>query len=75
MIDKQLIKDAVREALHEEVQAFYIDRESHYLQHKWLQDLITYCDNAKSVVGKTIVSIIVSGAIALMVAGFVLRQK
>lgn len=74
-MDKEAIKEAVKEALHDEVSAFYVDRETHYLQHVWLKDLINYCENAKSIIGKTIISILVGGAITLMVAGFILRQR
>ena len=73
-MDKEAIKEAVREAFKEELKAFYIDRETHYKQHEWLGEMIQYCDQCKSVVWKTVVTIFVGGAIACMVAGFIFKS-
>jgi hypothetical protein len=37
--------------------------------------MMTYCEQCKSVVWKTIVTIVVGGAIGLMAIGFTLRAK
>ena len=35
MTDRDAIKEAVREAFKEELEAFYVDRETHYSHHKF----------------------------------------
>ena len=60
-LDRDAVKEAVKEALNEELKAFYIDRETHYIQHTWLAEMIKYCDQCKTVIGKTVVSILVGG--------------
>lgn len=73
-MDRDAVKEAVKEALNEELKAFYIDRETHYLHHTWLAEMIKYCDQCKTVIGKTVVSILVGGALALMFIGFTIKH-
>jgi hypothetical protein len=73
-MEKQDIKDAVKEAFKEELQAFYIDRETHYKQHEWLGEMMKYAETCKSVILKTIITAVVGGAITLMIIGFSLKH-
>lgn len=73
-MEREAIKEAVKEALGEELKSFYIDRETHYKQHQWLKDVMVYCEQCKSVMLKTLITIIVGGAIGLMMIGFTLRS-
>ena len=72
-MEREAIKEAVREAFKEELSAFYIDRETHYKQHEWLKGVMSYCEQCKSVILKTLITIIVGGAIGLMMIGFTMR--
>lgn len=73
-MEREAIKEAVKEALGEELKSFYIDRETHYLQHEWLKGVMKYCEQCKSVILKATITIIVGGAIGLMMLGFTLRS-
>jgi hypothetical protein len=73
-MEREAIKEAVREAFSEELKAFYIDRETHYKQHEWLGDMIKYTETCKSAILKTVISIIVVGALGLMFLGFSLKH-
>ena len=59
------VKNAVKEAMREEMQAFYIDRETHYLDHVFLKNVREIIDGCQSAFVKTIVSavavLIISG--------------
>jgi archaellum component FlaD/FlaE len=73
-MEREAIKEAVKEAFQEELKAFYIDRETHYKQHEWLASMITYCEQCKSVVLKTIVTAIIAGTLGLLWLGFSIKS-
>lgn len=73
-MDKDTIKEAIKEAFQEELKAFYIDRETHYKQHEWLGEMMKYTETCKSVVLKAVISIIVAGALGLMFLGFTIKH-
>ncbi len=72
---REMIKGAVRDAFKEELAVFYIDREAHYKQHQWLGEMIKYTDACKSIVLKAVLTIIVGGALSLMIIGFSFRWR
>ena len=72
MIERELIKEAVAEAIDEKLGSFYIDRETHFQHHRFLEDMIGWMDETKGVVLRTVVRIIVYGLLGLLVLGFVL---
>jgi hypothetical protein len=74
-MEKELIKQAVKEAFKEELQQFYIDRETHYQHHQFIADWIESVKQCKSVVLKTIYTIIVVGALGLLALGFITKYK
>jgi hypothetical protein len=74
-MEREAIKDAVKEALSEELKVFYVDRETHYRQHEWLSGMIVYCEQCKSMALKTIITVIVAGSLGLLWLGFSIRNK
>ena len=70
-MNKNEIKEAVREAFKEELKDFYIDREEHYKQHKCLGKLIELTENTASSAWKSIVCSIIMATIGLTVMGFI----
>lgn len=73
-MERETIKEAVKEAFQEELKAFYIDRETHYKQHEWLGEMMKYTDQCKSYALKIILTIIITGALGLMFVGFSIRN-
>jgi hypothetical protein len=72
-MELEAVKVAVKEALQEELKEFYIDRETHYRQHKFIEEMISYTEQCKGVVLKTVMTTIVGGAITLMIIGFAMK--
>lgn len=72
-MEREAIKEAVREALGEELAAFYIDRETHYQHHEFIKSWITWTQQCKSVVLKTVVGGIVAALLALMAFAFAFK--
>ena len=54
---------------------FFINPETHYKEHIWLQNLIGWHDKVKTSTVKTTVRILVTGILGLIVAGFILFFK
>ena len=73
VVDKEMIKAALAEALEES--DFYIDRETHYKQHQWISDLIKWTDSIKSSAIRTVVQAVVLGFLALLVLGFAMKYE
>lgn len=73
-MEREAIKEAVREALGEELKAFYIDRETHYQHHEFLKNWIIWTQQCKSAVAKTLVTLFLGGAFGLMALGFWMKQ-
>jgi len=70
-MEREAIKEAVREALGEELNAFYVDREIHYQHHEFLQSWITWSQQCKSVIMKTVMSGLVMTLLGLIALGFI----
>jgi len=73
-MERDAIKEAVKEALGEELKAFYIDRETHYQHHKFIADMVKLSEQCKNVVIKTLVGALVLGALGLMIVGMAFKQ-
>lgn len=73
-MEAEEIKKAVKDALREEMKDFYIDRETHYKQHEFIGSMMDFVDQCKGVVLKTVVTIIIGGAIGLMILGFAIKH-
>ena len=72
MYDKDIIKEAVKEALADEIKRFYVDREQHYQDHLFIKDFRDWCQGIKSTIWKTLAKIVVTIVIGLIVLGFIL---
>lgn len=73
-MERDAIKEAVKEAFQEELKAFYIDRETHYKQHEWLGEMMKYADTCKSVILRAVLTVLVAGALGLMFLGFTIKS-
>lgn len=67
--DINAIKTAVKEAMDEKMQDFWVDREVHYQHHLWLKELIDSTTKCKGIVIKVITSTVIIGAVSLLVLG------
>lgn len=67
------IKSAVREALRDELQAFYIDREKHYRHHDFVEAWMLWTQTCKSTLLKTIIGALAIGALGMMMLGFIFK--
>lgn len=67
---RKIVKDAVREEMDMEIKPFYVDRERHYIDHQFLQNLQTWMDGITSTVWRTVVKSVVTGFIILLLFGF-----
>jgi len=65
------IKEAVKEALREEIEPLYVDREVHYQHHQFIQDLIDWMEDCKGTFRSTVVRALVWGLLSLLVFGFI----
>lgn len=70
--EKKIIKEAVKEALQEEIKPFYIEREQHYQDHQFITSLRKWCEDTKSTIWRTILRVVVMALLGLMVMGFIL---
>jgi len=75
MMDESTVKAAVKEAFKEEMSAFYVEREQHYQDHQFIKELREWCVQTKSTVLKTVVKVVVGGALALLFLGFIFKVK
>ena len=71
MADLDTIKSAVKEAMKEEMQAFYIDREEHYQHHQFIKGLKTGIEGSQSLVGRITLITIIGGVATVLVLGVV----
>ena len=71
MTDIEAVKSAVKEAMKEEMQAFYIAREEHYQHHQFIKGLKAGVDACQSTIARVGLASVVVGIIAVTVLGFV----
>jgi hypothetical protein len=74
-MQKELIKQAVKEALQEEIKPFYVDREIHYQHHEFIGELIQWSNKIKTTAIGTIVRTLIWGLIGLIILGFIFWGK
>ncbi len=73
-MEREAIKEAVKEALGEELKSFYVDRETHYNHHEFLKGWIEWTQQCKSVAVRTLVTLFIGSAFGLMALGFWMKQ-
>jgi len=68
---KQAIKEGIREALKQEVAQFYVERETHFKHHQFIESFIKWTDTVKSNLCRTIIWVGTTGVLSLLAWGFV----
>ncbi len=69
------VEAAVGRAIDRKLGQFYIDRETHYKDHEFIQGLRKWSEEAKGTVLRSVVKTLVIGTIFLMILGFILWGK
>jgi hypothetical protein len=75
MCDKAVIQTAVKDALAEAHKDFWVDPETHYVHHVWVEKWTKVSDWVGKSFVKTFISGIVIGLFALIVLGAVAYVK
>jgi len=60
------IKEIVKEAIQEELQGFYVERERHYQDHQFVGTLREKCHSISNIVVALIVTAIIGGFFTLI---------
>lgn len=68
-MEREALKDAVREAIKEELGPLFIEREQHYLDHKFISSVRTFNDKVKGQACKTVTNGILATLGILLVWG------
>jgi hypothetical protein len=71
-MEREMIKDAVAEAMQEQMRDFYIERERHYQDHEFITSIRIWSDTCKSTILTTVVKGLVLGALGLLLMGTIL---
>jgi len=66
------LKAAIKEVLSDEIKPFYVDRETHYNHHRFINELIEWSGKIKGTICGTLAKAITTGIIALIVLGFIM---
>lgn len=74
-MEKEQLKEALREVIDEKKSEFWVDAEIHYQHHQFISNWMAWSDNIKSTTVKTIVRVVVSALLALMAVGFYCKWK
>ena len=69
------VEAGVKAALEDKLKPFYIDRERHWEQHKFLGEWMDWTKQCKSVVLKAVLGTVAVAAIGLMAIGFIVKHK
>ena len=69
------VEAAVGRAIDAKLGQFYIDRETHYQDHKFVQALRKWTEEARGTTLRLVVKIAVSAIVGLMLLGFILWGK
>ncbi len=77
MSEKEIeeLKKVVKEAIHEELSIYKVDKEQHYRDHLFLRDLREWYDDIRSSFWKSVVGAFVMALLALLLLGFVFWGK
>ena len=70
-VSRDEIKSAVKEALREEIEPLYVDRETHYIHHQFIQGTIEWMEEAKGTVWGAFLKILVWAVLVMLVGGFI----
>lgn len=70
-----MIKEGLDNAVAEKMRDFYIERETHYLHHQFIERIIKMFDTAEKTAWRVTISFIVIAVLTLIVAGFWDRIK
>jgi len=69
------IRADIKEAVHENLGAYKIPKEQHYIDHEWIRGLRAWQDTTTSTIWKTTLAIVMGGLVTLLVYGFILWGK
>lgn len=72
---KTAVSEAVTSAMSAQMKDFYIEREEHYKDHQFIQDLRKLCDSCKGTAVAVVVKGIVGACLFLMMAGVYVWTK
>ena len=64
-----IVKKVVKEAMAEEREDFYIDREQHYKHHDFIENLSQLISGTKSTIWRTVIKIFVWGGLIIFLFG------
>ncbi len=64
------IKITIKDAIHTELGHYKVDKEQHYKDHIFLNDLRDWTGNIKSTFWRSLVKVFVSGVVLLTLLGF-----
>jgi len=68
-LSRDEIKAAVKEALSEEIAPLYVDRETHYEDHKFIKGLRELLQDTKGTIWGAFLRIMVYGVLVLLLGG------
>ena len=80
-MDQEAIEKAIKDgvaagvqaALEDKLRPYYIDREKHWEQHRFLGEWMEWTRQCKSIILKAVLGTIAVAALALMAVGFAMR--
>lgn len=67
----ELIKKAVADAMTEQMKDFYVDRETHYQHHEFIDGMMEWSRSWKSTCMRAIANALVMGVIGLLLLGYI----
>jgi hypothetical protein len=70
-LSRDEIKEAVKEALEESLGCYYLDGETHYQHHEFIEGMIKWMEHTKGTIWGAFLRIMVYGALLLLVGGFI----
>lgn len=74
-MDKDEIKAAVKEAIAEERDNFFVDPETHHDHHKFIETWIKWMDDSKGTIRRALIHALVWAVLGLLLAGFFFYVK
>ncbi len=69
------LKKVVKDAIHEELGIYRVDKEQHYKDHLFLRDLREWYDDIRSSFWKSVVGAFVMALLGLLLLGFIFWGK
>ncbi|MDP2690163.1 MAG: hypothetical protein Q8P48_08640 [Deltaproteobacteria bacterium] len=73
--DIEELKKVIKEAIHEELGTYKVDKEQHYQDHLFLRDLQEWYDDIRSSFWKSVVGAFVMAFLGLLLLGFIFWGK